>query len=480
MILLLLLGCAADKVGESADSARDTAEGASPDETGETGETGAERVAPIFANPPEAEDLDEDPAVVHVRLVAAPATHVFELPDEEGGPVEVEGYAYNGTLPGPTIRARLGDTVIVELENELPDPTTVHWHGLEVPFEVDGVPWMMEPVAAGESATYTFTVEQAGTFWYHPHFDSHLQVDAGLYGAFVVEDPAEPAADEELILVLDDWDMAGFGTPTGGEDDHGMDGLAGRWTVGGLVEPRVELRGGTRARVRVIDVSNTGYLWLSWPEPRVIARDQGLLPAPLEEPTVLGPGDRLEAEWLVGESGFTVEDLGWSQHGGATGMASELLSVSVLDPAPAPAPADRAWSGEAPGEDPGRTDLVYVFSGDTGSGEWFINGEQWPDVTIASLALGEEAILEVRNVSPTSHPFHLHGMAFEVLSQDGVPPAVRMIEDTIDIPIYGIMRARILADNPGDWMAHCHILPHAEGGMMTVLRVEEPAGARLR
>ncbi len=475
-MILLLLACAAPletgphETGEGRESLADS---------GDTADS-AEEAAPVFANPPEAEDLDEDSEVLHVRLSAAPATHTFALPDAEGGPVFVEGYAYNGLLPGPTLRARVGDTVIVELENELDEPTTVHWHGLHVPFEVDGVPWMMDPVEPGESATYTFTLDAPGTFWYHPHFDSHEQVDAGLYGAFIVEDPDEPATDEELILFLDDWDFANAGTPAGGEDDHGMDGMAGRWTVGGLVDPEIQLSGGTRVRARVLNVSNTGYLWLSWPDMRVIAQDQGLLAGLSEEPELLGPGDRLEAEWRVGEDGFDVTDLGWTQHGGATGMESVLVSVRVQDPAPAPEALDWPFSGALPGEDPGTTDLLFSLSGDTGTGEWFINGQQWPDVDIPTVPLGEEAILEVRNISPTSHPFHLHGMPMEILSIDGVAPPLLRVDDTVDVPVYSVLRARILADYAGDWMAHCHILPHAEGGMMTVLRVEEASTARVR
>ncbi|MFO0745667.1 MAG: multicopper oxidase domain-containing protein [Myxococcota bacterium] len=102
-----------------------------------------------------------------------------------------------------------------------------------------------------------------------------------------------------------------------------------------------------------------------------------------------------------------------------------------------------------------------------------INGETFPDVTIPEVALGADVTLEVRNLSPTHHPFHLHGMPFEVLSQNGVVPAHKTIEDTLDLGLRDVARLRVHADNPGDWMAHCHILPHAHG-MMTILRVSPP------
>ena len=142
----------------------------------------------------------------------------------------------------------------------------------------------------------------------------------------------------------------------------------------------------------------------------------------------------------------------------------------------AAAPAGLAWpfSGAAPTPDPGTTDVTYVFSGSRETDVWLINGEVFPEVTIAETDLGETIIIEVRNLSPAEHPYHLHGLRFEVLSVNGEPPPYRLVEDTINVSVYGTVRLRVVADNPGDWMSHCHILPHAEGGMMTVLRVRAP------
>ena len=112
-----------------------------------------------------------------------------------------------------------------------------------------------------------------------------------------------------------------------------------------------------------------------------------------------------------------------------------------------------------------------VLSGSARTGAWFISGERFPDVTVEELALGADVVVEVRNLSASEHPFHLHGHDFEVLSVDGIPPELRLVEDTINVRVHQRVRLRLLADNPGDWMAHCHILPHADEGMMTVLRV---------
>lgn len=422
----------------------------------------APTVAPAQALPrlPEAIDLEPAEGTVHVELTAV----------ETGDPVFP--YTYGDGI-GPLIRLRRGDTLAVDLTNALPDPTTIHWHGVAVPEAMDGTTWRFDPVQPGETFRYTFAVEQPGTFWYHPHFDTARQVDGGLFGALIVDDPDAPTPDDALTLIFDRA-MEGHDSP-GGPAGHGA--LMAGWRINGAHAPLTHTaRGGTVVRVRLINVSSVGYLDLRWPGIRLIAGDQGFLPAlATPERIVLGPGDRAEVEWLVGDEGFTISDHPYSLNGGATWQDPvELLRVEVEDPAPAPAGLDWPFTGAAPTPDPPYSDIVYVFAGSDRTGRWFINGEQFPDVTVEAVAEGSRPVIEVRNQSPTEHPFHIHGNHFEVLSLDGEPPPHAMFEDTLNIPVHGRARLRLLADNPGDWMTHCHILPHAEDGMMTVLRVGEP------
>jgi len=408
-------------------------------------------------SPAEAPDLDPAPQQARFHLTAA------ALPD--GAPYL---YAYEGQNPGPTIRVQRGDTVTVELTNQLDAPTTIHWHGLHVPFDMDGVAWMRSPVGAGETFTYSFTVNQVGTFWYHPHFNTHQQVEGGLYGAFIVEDPAEPVADQDVVLIFDAEAEARAPSPT-----HGHGKLTTKWRVNGLERPTLEAAGGTVVRARLLNAASAGYLALRAPELRVIAHDQGLASA-LETPEllVLGPGDRAEVEWRIGEAGFTLETLPYSLNGGlAFGDPTPLLDVAVTAPAPAPAGLAWAFDGAAPTTDPGATDIVYAFAGSDRTGVWMINGERFPNVTIHELPVGQPRIIEVRNLSPSEHPFHTHGMSFEVLSINGQAPAARRVEDTLNLGIRDAVRLLVRPEVPGDWMTHCHILPHAEDGMMTVLRV---------
>lgn len=409
-----------------------------------------------------AEDLDPSDGVVRVRLVAE---------RDEDGPFGVQ-YTYNGMSPGPTIRATRGDVVEVELVNALDAPTTIHWHGLHVPFDMDGVTWMGAPVQPGETFTYRFTVDQVGTYWYHPHFDTARQVDAGLYGAFVVESPDEPEVDADLVFVADSLDEHRGG------DRHvaaGHGRNVRRWEVNGVEDGVVRVQGGQLVRARFVNVANHGYLYLNWDgDIEHIASDQGLLPS-LQTPDHigLGPGDRADVVWRVGEEGFDVWTEAYSLNGGLTYRDPiRLFRVEVDAPAPAPAMPDWPFSGLEPTPDPGYADIVYAFSGSDRTGTWRINGEAFPDVTIESFPAGEPRIIEVRNLSPSEHPFHIHGMGFEVLSVNGEAPAYYTYEDTWNLAIRDIVRLRVDSANRGDWMTHCHILEHAEDGMMTVLRVE--------
>lgn len=451
-----------------------------------------------FGSPAEAEDLDAADDVLHVSLTAAAYTAAAAKgaghEDEEATGETVSGYAYNGKVPGPTLRAKVGDTVVVDLYNGLDEATTIHWHGLSVPAEMDGVTWLADPVEPGETFTYTFTVDRPGTYWYHPHLDVSAQISAGLYGAFVVEDPAEPAADEELVLVWqattggaathDDGEDSVHGEDTGVEaaakagGDEGHDHASHEvtdpadllWTANGVAAPTFSPPAGARVRVRMVNAAPNAYLDLRWPGMRQIASDQGLLPALAEpEDLLLAPGDRVEVEWL-GDA-FAVEGLLHAATGHALGHGGTLLNVAPAGDDPAGAPLDWPFSGEAPSADPGTTAIVYTFTGGA-DGTWLINGEAWPEVTIETLPAGAEAVIEVRNLSPSEHPFHVHGQRFEVLAVDGVPVTTRAVEDTINVGVLSRVRLRMVPENPGDWMVHCHLVAHEENGMMTVLRVE--------
>ncbi|MBX2803508.1 MAG: multicopper oxidase family protein [Myxococcales bacterium] len=446
MISLLVLACSGGDPTETADTDRSPSSSETTPPTTTSPPPSEPRA--VLASPAQAADTDPDPGVVHVQLTAA----------EHG-----DGYAYDGQVPGPTIRATVGDRLVVDLTNDLPDPTTIHWHGLSVPFAMDGVTWVEAPIASGATFRYEFPLTQAGTFWYHPHFDTERQVDLGLYGVLVVEDPADPPTDSELVVVLD----VPAEVKLANADPHLVD-PTGEVTLNGWVDPEIEVPAGSTVRVRLVNASGSRVVWLR--DVEQVGSDQGLLPALHAGDVVVAPGDRVDLQWRVAGS-FELMEAPYAVAGGpAFGDDARLLSVRATGSGQAPPTPDWGFDGALPSADPGVTDLRLLFTGSPERG-WEINGETFPDVTVPTIGLDSEVVLEVRNVSPAEHPFHLHGHHFEVLSLDGAAPAVRTIEDTVQIGIGGVARLRFVADNPGFWMTHCHVLPHADEGMMTVLEV---------
>ena len=156
----------------------------------------------------EAPDTNPDPNIVEIAITAKFA-EVEVAPGRK-----VRAWTYNGGLPGPLIRATVGNRLIVHFKNELDEPTTIHWHGVRVPIEMDGVPGIsQEPVKKGESFTYDFVVPDASLYWYHPHVMSAAQVGYGLYGALLVEDPADGVGvADTTTIVLSDIGFDGKGT----------------------------------------------------------------------------------------------------------------------------------------------------------------------------------------------------------------------------------------------------------------------------
>jgi FtsP/CotA-like multicopper oxidase with cupredoxin domain len=187
-------------------------------------------------------------------LTAAPAT--IDLLD--GRPLDV--WAYDGRVPGPMLRVRLGETVRATFTNRLPQATTIHWHGVRVPNAMDGVPAVTQaPVQPGETFVYEFTPKDAGTFWFHPHVRSSEQIERGLFGVLIVDDERPPPYSRDVLWVLDDWLLAAEGgifPEFNTRHDLAHDG---RWgnvvTVNGHV--REELRSTPRAdRLRLLNVAN--------------------------------------------------------------------------------------------------------------------------------------------------------------------------------------------------------------------------------
>src|SRR2546423_7128146 len=235
----------------------------SPRETTRTSSNSLARNA-AAKDPPLLVNISKLPKTVEVNLTAAVAT----LSLQPG--ITSEVFAYNGHVPGPTLDVREGDHVIIHFRNELPEPTTVHWHGIHLPFESDGSPF--HPIKPGESKDYDFIVRRgtAGTYWYHPHPDHRtgFAIGKGLFGAIVVhaaDDPL-PALTEKLLILSDNRFLqdgtVDFPEPAshhgGIDEENGREGPV--LFVNGQVMPRIQIRGGEMQRLRVVNSSAVRFV----------------------------------------------------------------------------------------------------------------------------------------------------------------------------------------------------------------------------
>lgn len=392
----------------------------------------------------------------------------------------IAGYGFNGQVPGPTIEAEVGDTLEIRVVNGLPEPTTIHWHGLRVPAPMDGTEMVQRPIEPGGSFDYRYVVPDAGTFWYHPHVNETEQMEKGLYGALVVRDPADPVLDGERVLILDDLklDRSGELAEFGGKRQR-HDGRRGHtFLVNGAAVPDLEMAAGQVERWRIVNASSSRYVLLSLGgRPfSIIGTDGGLIEAPVEVTEVLlSVADRVDLAVGPFEAGaeIAVEALPYSR-----GMLKEkggryaTLRVGAAAPSVATLP-DRLRTIEPIASRDAATNRTVVLGGSFSfrrGVDWTINKEAHH---IADpVRVGDLQVWDVRNESGMDHPFHLHGFFFHVLEVNGEPPPFASIEDTVNVPAKGRVKIAWMPDDrPGGWMYHCHILEHHAAGMMAHFEV---------
>lgn len=253
----------------------------------------------------------------------------------------VSAYAYNGTLPGPEVHVREGDLLRVTLVNRLPEPTTIHWHGVPVPNGMDGVPGVTGPIVPpGGTFTYEFLAPSPGTYWYHPHHDSAAQIARGLYGLLIVDPPEDSRPwDLEVPLVVGEFGafpMAGFG---------GMGGMGGGMTGAGMMAstllingktapaiPEVRVERGKKILFRMVNTGNMVHPMhvhgMHW---EVLATDGFDVPSPYRKDTLpVNAGERFDALLLADNPGRWLVHCHNLQHvgeaaGSMTGLVFELV-----------------------------------------------------------------------------------------------------------------------------------------------------------
>lgn len=430
-------------------------------------------------------DLDPDPATIEIELVARPA-------DVSIVPVAPTAmWTYGGTVPGPFIDAHVGDRLVVHFRNELPEPTTVHWHGVRVPNEMDGSPGHPSPaVPPGGTFEYDFVLPDEGLYWFHPHVRSAAQVAAGMAGVIRVRADDEPELDE-LVLALSDVSvdpMTGILRPPDSGGDlatlFGRDGDV--IVVNGRSQPVITVRNGVPIRLRLVNTAISRYFQLAMTDHRfhVIGGDRGidattrdtwrLLVLPGQRVDVIftphgDDGERIPLRWVPYDRGYGSFEYREEQ---------EVLSFALLGP--------DARVGLPP--IPARTFEPLVLSGATQVSIDLTRGTEDGHVVLGIdgipswraepfvATVGETQVWTIHNTTEWAHPIHLHGFFFQPL--DDHLGATGVWADTIDVG--EMLTARFAVrydDRPGMWMLHCHILDHADAGMMGMIDVLPDPGA---
>lgn len=397
-------------------------------------------------------------------------------------------WGYNGAVPGPEIRVREGATLRVPVRNRLPEPTSVHWHGISLVNAMDGTPGLtQDPVAPGAGFDYEFVVPEPGTHWYHSH--SGHQLDRGLYGAVIVEPRREELAyDREYVLLLDDW-RDGLPREPGDHSGHRMptdDDPLGRVSFGGRAYPLVlinarppadptvlEVRRGDRVRLRVINAAaDTGFRFAVGGHRLTVTHTDGMPVAPVTVDAVrLGMGERVDVLLDAASPGA------WPVAAVAEGRGG--LGRAVLRYVDAPASAAPPVDARPPELDGRLLDYADLV----GTSDPHVPVAGTPDRTVAltlqgtdigsplgdgpiAVSAGQWVRFTLRNDSAKWHPMHLHGHHFRVTGPDGRGPR----KDTAAVPARGgELTFDWRADNPGNWMFHCHNNYHMEDGMMRTI-----------
>ncbi|MGW4248939.1 multicopper oxidase family protein, partial [Nocardia sp. NPDC004722] len=439
-----------------------------------------------------------------VTLRAAPTT--VDL-----GGVQVRTWAYGDALPGKEIRVAKGEVLRADLTNALPAPTTVHWHGLALRNDMDGAPDLTQPaVAPGGTFRYEFTVPDAGTYFFHPHVG--VQLDRGLYAPLIVEDPADGADyDLEAVVVLDDWldgvdgrdpdqqlrklQQQGMAGMDHGGMDHGGMGMSAdpNAPLGSdagditdypyyLINGRIGTdpvtftgRPGQRLRLRIINAaSDTAFRVAVGGHRLRVTHSDGFPVQPVTtDSLLLAMGERYDAVIDLADGVFPLvasaegkngRAVALIRTGGGAPLATDVRPAELTTPPLTGGQLVAAESVRLPARKPDRILEVALGMG-KGDYVWTINGKSYPDHAMLNVAAGERIRLRFVNKTMMFHPMHLHGHTYQVVN----PAGTGARKDTSIVLPMQTVEADFDANNPGQWMIHCHNAYHGEAGMMSVL-----------
>ena len=410
-------------------------------------------------------------------------------------------WAYGDSIPGTTLRIKQGETFSTRFQNDLPEASTVHWHGIRIDNKMDGVPGVtQELVPPKGSFDYKFVVPDAGTYWYHSHNRSWEQMAKGLSGPFIVEELNPPEVDSDEIVVIDDWrinDDGQLDKNFGSMRDHSHGGRLGNWvTINGvgMDQASLDVKQNQRLRLRLINTSNALILNLSLKGFK--AWQVALDGMPLDkvqlvtENIVIAPAQRVDlivdvteklnetAQLIAHSRGHDVPFVRFPVKGQQREQAlkepkplppNNVPAITNLEKTPI---TELVMEGGAMGQMKSAT-----FEGkEHTTRELVQKGMVWSFNGVAAktntplLTIKKDDTVRLRLVNNTAwpHGIHLHGHHFRQIQDDGKQGPLR---DTILINRGETMDIAFVADNPGKWLLHCHMLEHAASGMVTWIQV---------
>jgi FtsP/CotA-like multicopper oxidase with cupredoxin domain len=417
----------------------------------------------------------------------APASGIVLNAAPHDGALARDMWLYNGET-FPVLRFRQGEELNVTLRNGLAEHTSIHWHGVRGPNAFDGVPYLTQlPVQPGEDFIYRFTPPDAGTFFFHPHCNTAEQMGRGLLGALIVEEE-NPPFDDDVVLILKDWRLTDDGrflpffTPSGASKAGTFGTLR---TVNGAPSPTIDIRG--RTRLRLINADPTRISEIGLEGASVIAIDGNPVTPFVLDTWRLGPGMRLDLalskdgalkDYFAAEPVVLATLRGETSMGGSLAVPPQAAFAdawrhtlelgagvdSVGDAAPVTLPDGRVID---------IADSLCLAQGTF----WTLDGKSWPSrdhdrlpPPLFDFKRGQSVLLEIANTTSRAHPIHIHGHTMTVLSASLLRRPVHRADTVLVLPNERVT-VGFVADNPGNWMIHCHVIEHQETGMMGWFRV---------
>ncbi len=420
-------------------------------------------------------------------------------------------WGYDGAVPGPILRVKQGNELTIRFKNSLPQSSTIHWHGLRIDNKMDGVAGLTQKaVAPGESFDYRFRPPDAGTYWYHPHNRTWEQMARGLYGLLIVDEPNPPKVDHDIALAFDDWQLK----PDGDLEAESF-GRIGEWahggrignvmTVNGSSDTRFKVKSGDRVRVRICNTANSRILNLriGGCVARTIALDgQPVAPrATTDEDLLVAPSQRIDlildmegspgTRAIISEvSDMRLPLVHFDTHASVKRRDNSLADLAALADKPLGTPDKNnplqvklemtggAMGGLRSAMHKGKKmslrelidgpKMIWAFNGTAGM----------PEKPLFSAKKGQTVELDMINNTAFAHAMHMHGHHMSEIRRvrqtrqgQRFMPSRPDWRDTVLVDRAEAVKIRFLADNPGKWMIHCHMLEHQAGGMSTWFEV---------